>query len=136
VQQQPDVSHLPPAQAALTLGNWNYDHQNWPQAIEQYQRAIAAGMDTADVRTDLGNAYRFSDEPKKALEQYQTARKLNPLHENSLINTATLYTEVLHDRANAGAAWREYLQRFPNGENAATARKFLLDETSPPAGLK
>jgi hypothetical protein len=133
---QPDVSQMPPAQAAVTLGNWNYDHSNWPKAIELYQRAIASGLDDADVRTDLGNAFRFSNEPQKALEQYGIARKLDPQHENSLFNTATLYSQVLHDPAAAMLAWREYLQRFPNGQNAAAARKYLLDEARKPAGGK
>src|SRR5688572_15234284 len=35
----------PPAQAARTLGNFYYDHQNWPQAIEHYQSAIRLGSD-------------------------------------------------------------------------------------------
>ena len=30
----PDVSHFAPADAALTLANWNYDRQNWSHAIE------------------------------------------------------------------------------------------------------
>ena len=41
----PDVSRLAPADAALTLANWNYDRQNWAHAIEHYQEAIARGLD-------------------------------------------------------------------------------------------
>lgn len=86
-------------------------------------------MDNADVRTDLGNALRFSGDPKKALEQYQTARKLNPQHENSLCNMATLYAQVLNDPAGAVAAWNEYLRLFPNGEKTAVARQFVATES-------
>ena len=82
--EPPDVSQLPPADAARTLGNWNYDRQNWPHAIEHYEKAIARGADNPDVRTDLGNCFRFLGQPEKALEQYQIAQKENPLHENSL----------------------------------------------------
>ena len=132
----PDVSQMSAAQGALTLGNWNYDRKNWKAAIENYRQAIAAGLDKADVRTDLGNAFRFSEEPQKALEQYRIAQKQNPRHENSFFNTATLYTGPLHDTANAILAWREYLQRFPDGEKAATARQFLLDAAEKPAAGK
>lgn len=125
----PDISQLPPAQAAVTLGNWNYDRRDWPKAIESYQRAIALGLDNADVRTDLGNAFRFSGEPQKALEQYQTARRENPLHENSLFNMATLYAQVLNDPVNAASASREYLRLFPNGDKAAAARQFVAAQT-------
>src|ERR1041385_3932347 len=61
----PDVSQLAPAEAARTLANWNYDQQNWRHAIEHYEEAIAAGADTPDVRTDLGNCYRFLGQPEK-----------------------------------------------------------------------
>jgi hypothetical protein len=133
---EPDVSGMSAQEAAVTLGNWNYDRKNWAKAIGFYQQAVALGMGNADVRTDLGNAYRFSNEPQKALEQYRAAREQNPQHENSLFNMATLYSQVLHDPAAAMLAWREYLQRFPNGQNADTARKFLLDEAEKPAGGK
>ncbi|MCX6969166.1 MAG: tetratricopeptide repeat protein [Verrucomicrobia bacterium] len=125
----PDVSQMSPAEAALALGNWNYDHQGWQRAIESYQRAISLGMESADVRTDLGNALRFSGEPEKALEQYQAARRLNPQHENSLCNMATLYAQVLNDPASAVAAWNEYLRLFPNGEKSAVARQFVATES-------
>jgi tetratricopeptide (TPR) repeat protein len=120
---------MSPAEAALALGNWNYDHQGWQKAVELYQRAISLGMDNADVRTDLGNALRFSGEPKKALEQYRAARKLNLQHENSLCNMATLYAQVLNDPASAVAAWNEYLRLFPNGEKTAVAKQFIAEES-------
>src|SRR5687768_6340134 len=66
----------PPAQADRTLGNFYYDHQNWPLAIQHYQAAIRQGSDDADIRTDLGNAYRFSGRPDDALAQYTYARNL------------------------------------------------------------
>lgn len=75
-----------PAQAERTLGNFYYDHQNWPAAIRSYQAAIQQGSDDADIRTDLGNAYRFSQRPDDALVQYQLAQKMNPAHEFSLFN--------------------------------------------------
>ena len=125
----PDVSQMAPAEAELALGNWNYDRKAWQKAIDAYQHAISLGLDNADVRTDLGNALRFSGEPKKALEQYQIARRQNPQHENSLCNMATLYSQVLNDPGNAVAAWREYLRLFPNGEKASVARQVIASES-------
>jgi tetratricopeptide (TPR) repeat protein len=122
---QPDFSQLPPAESALQQGNWNYDQQNWVRAIENYQRALSLGLDNADVRTDLGNAFRFSGDPQKALEQYRIAQRQNPQHETSFFNTATLYSKVLNDRVNAILAFQEYLRRFPNGEKASTAKQLL-----------
>lgn len=122
----PDVSGMPPAEAARTLANWNYDREDWSHAVEHYQEAIARGADTPDVRTDLGNCFRFLNQPQKALEQYEVAQKQNPLHENSLFNQASLFAQVLHDHARANSAAREFLARFPASPQAAAAKQFLL----------
>jgi hypothetical protein len=123
--EPPDVSQLAPADAARTLGDWNYDRHNWAHAIEHYQEAIAAGADSPDVRTDLGNCFRFIGEPRKALEQYQIAQTANPMHENSLFNQAGLYAEVLHDDQRALATAREFLTRFPQSDHAAAAGQLI-----------
>ena len=121
----PDVSGMPPAEAAKTLADWNYDRQNWPHAIEHYQEAIARGADNPDVRTDLGNCFRFSGQPQKALEQYKIAQTQNPMHENSLFNQAGLFAEVLHDDQQALAIAHEFLTRFPNSTRAEAARQLI-----------
>ena len=121
----PDVSNLPPAAAARTLADWNYDHQNWTHAIEHYQEAIARGADNADVRTDLGNCFRFLGQAQQALEQYEIAQKQNPLHENSLFNQAGLYAEVLHDDDRAVAIAREFVTRFPQSARAPAAKELI-----------
>jgi tetratricopeptide (TPR) repeat protein len=103
---------MSPADAARTLADWNYDRQNWPHAIDHYQEAIAKGADNPDVRTDLGNCFRFIGQPQKALEQYKIAQRQNPMHENSLFNQAGLFAEVLHDNEQALTVAREFLTRF------------------------
>lgn len=115
----------PPAQAARTLGNFYYDHQNWPLAIQHYESAISQGSNDADIRTDLGNAYRFSGRPQDALAQYQLAQKMNPSHEFSLFNQGGLYLEQLMQPAKAIEVWNEYLVRFPQGQNVAAARQLI-----------
>lgn len=123
----------PPAQAARTLGNFYYDHQNWPEAIRQYEAALKLGSDDADIRTDLGNAYRFTGRPADALAQYTAAQRMNPAHEFSLFNQGGLYLEELHQPAQAIAAWQEYLTRFPQGSNVAAARQLIAQAQGQPA---
>jgi len=121
----PDVSTMAPAEAAKTLADWNYDRQNWPHAIDHYQEAISKGVDNPDVRTDLGNCFRFSGQPQKALEQYKIAQTQNPMHENSLFNQAGLFAEVLHEDQQALAVAHEFLTRFPNSSRAEAARNLV-----------
>jgi len=126
---------LPPAQAERALGNFYYDHQNWPEAIRRYESAIRQGSDDADVRTDLGNAYRFSGRPQDALAQYELAQRMNPQHEFSLFNQGGLYLEDLKNPAKAIETWNTYLARFPTGTNAAAARQLLAQASGAPAPM-
>ena len=121
----PDVSNMSPANAAKTLADWNYDRQNWPHAIEHYQEAIAKGADNPDVRTDLGNCFRFAGQPQKALEQYKIAQSQNPMHENSLFNQIGLFAELLHDDQQALSVAHEFLTRFPQSSRAESVKQLI-----------
>lgn len=122
----PDVSQLAPAEAARTLANWNYDRQDWTHAIEHYQEAITRGADNPDVRTDLGNCFRFLEQPEKALEQYEIAQKENPLHENSLFNQISLFADLLHDDARAEVVARDFITRFPQSQRVGLVKERML----------
>ena len=113
------------ADAAVVRGNMAYDHQQWADAIREYQDAIAKGRDNADVRTDLGNAFRFSGQPEKALEHYTIAQRQNPQHENSLFNQIGLFMEVLHDPIRAIPLCEEFIRRFPNSEKVSDVKEKL-----------
>ena len=121
----PDTSQLSPADAAVVRGNMAYDHQQWAEAIREYQQAVASGRDNADVRTDLGNAFRFSAQPEKALEQYTIAQRQNPQHENSLFNQIGLFMEVMHDPIRAIPICEEFIRRFPNSEKVGAVKEKL-----------
>ena len=123
----PDVSQMPPPQAEATLGNWEYDHRNWNGAIAHYERALAAGLDTPDLRTDLGTAYRYLGNGPKALEEYAAAQRKDLFHQNSLFNQAVVYSVVLNDKPRAIAVAREFLRRFPQSEGAASAKQMITD---------
>ena len=125
----------PPAQAERTLGNFYYDHQNWPQAVAHYESAIKQGSDDANIRTDLGNSYRFAGRPSDALAQYVLAQKMNPAHEFSLFNQGGLYLEDLKQPAKAIEIWKEYIARFPEGSNVETARQLIAQSQSGVTGL-
>ena len=130
-QHEPPASltaGMPPVQAALTLGNWYYDHEAWANAVTQYRKALDMGLDNPDVRTDYGSALRFSGQPQKALEQYRLAQKQDPRHENSLFNQGGVYASDLKDPAKAIAAWQQYIKQFPNGQSVAQAKLLIERE--------
>ncbi len=119
------AGNMPPPQAALALGNWYFDHQNWKKAIDKYENAIKLGIDNADIRTDLGSAYRFSGDAKKALEEYERAHKMNPRHENSLFNQGAVYVLMLKQPQKGVDIWKQYIKEFPNGQSVDSAKKLI-----------
>jgi tetratricopeptide (TPR) repeat protein len=121
----PDVSGMSAGDAAVALGNFAYDHQRWLEAIRRYEEAIANGVDNPDVHTDLGNAFRFSDQPEQALNHYTIAQKLNPQHETSLFNQISLFNEVLNEPVRAAALCEEFMRRFPNSDKLPAVREHL-----------
>jgi len=123
----PDVSGASAADSAVIRGNLAYDHQQWADAIREYHEAIAQGRDNADVRTDLGNAFRFSGQPEKALEQYKIAQQQNPQHENSLFNQIGLFTEVMHDPIRAIPVCEEFIRRFPSSDKTPKVKQQLQE---------
>ena len=130
-QHQPPASlttGMPPVEVAVTLGNWYYDHEAWPNAVEQYQKALGMGLDNPDIRTDYGSALRFSGQPQKAIEQYRLAQKQDPKHENSLFNQGGVYASDLKDPAKAIAAWQQYIKQFPTGKSVNQAKLLIERE--------
>ena len=109
----PNVSALSPGEGAVMLGNWYFDHHDWAKATEQYRKAISLGLDNADVRSDLGSALRFNNQPQAAATEYETAQRENPEHENSLFNLATLYLQSLNQPDRAVTLLEEFKARFP-----------------------
>lgn len=123
-----EVGEMTPPTDIVQAGNWYYDRQLWSKAIQAYEKALTAGFDNPDVRTDLGNCYRFSNRPEAALEQYQLAQKQDPKHEHSLYNQASLYSETLKNPAKADEVARQFLHSFPNSPSAAAVRKYLAPQ--------
>jgi len=124
-----------PAEADRTLGNFYYDQQNWPEAVKNYRSAISLGLDDANIRTDLGNAYRFMGRADEALAEYRHAQTQDPTHEFSLFNQGGLYLEDLKQPDKAVEIWNQYLVRFPTGRNAAAARQLIIQARSGAGGM-
>ncbi|MEY2607350.1 MAG: hypothetical protein QOH31_5200 [Verrucomicrobiota bacterium] len=132
----PDVSAFTPSQGAVTLGNWYFDHHDWAKATEQYRKALSLGLDNADVRSDLGSALRFNNQPEAAAAEYEIAQQENPGHENSLFNLAMLYLQSLNQPERAIALLEQFRARFPRSGAIPRVDELLQEArkrgTSPP----
>ncbi len=76
--------------ALLQLGDFYYDNDNTAQAVEFYEKYVAAKADDAYVRAKLAEAYLFLDEPDKAAAQYEAIFKFDPYNEDAYLGMADL----------------------------------------------
>ena len=98
----------------VKLGNLFYDGQQFPNAIQYYERALAIHPDNPDVRTDMGTAYWYTGNTEKALAAMQTSLKYRPAHPQTLFNLGWVRWQGKQDPKGAIEAWQELLQANPD----------------------
>jgi cytochrome c-type biogenesis protein CcmH/NrfG len=114
-----DPKNLP---AWVELGNLYFDTDQPKEAIEAYNRYLAAKPDNADVRTDMGIMYRKLGQFDKAIEEFRKAAQSDPKHINSRYNIGLVLLHDKQDIKGAVKAWEEYLKVDPNSERAQRIR--------------
>lgn len=98
----------------VKLGNIFYDGQQYPNAIQYYERALAIHPDNPDVRTDMGTAYWYSGNAEKAIAAMETSLKYRPGHPQTLFNLGWVRWQGKADPKGAIAAWEQLLKANPN----------------------
>ncbi len=70
----------------MQLGNLYFDAERYTDAITWYGEALKLAPTDVDVSTDLGVSYYYTNQPDRALEQFETSLKLDPKHTKTLLN--------------------------------------------------
>jgi cytochrome c-type biogenesis protein CcmH/NrfG len=98
----------------VKLGNLYYDGQQFPSAIQYYERALAVHPDNPDVRTDMGTAYWYTGNAEKALAAMETSLKYRPGHPQTLFNLGWVRWQGKQDPKGAIEAWQQLLKANPD----------------------
>lgn len=98
----------------VKLGNLYYDGQQFPNAIQYYERALAIHPDNPDVRTDMGTAYWYTGNAEKALSAMETSLKYRPGHPQTLFNLGWVRWQGKQDPKGAIEAWQQLLKANPD----------------------
>lgn len=129
VQQQPDANAVAKAATPLLeavnrdpndfdslvkLGDLYYDGQQFPNAIQYYDRALAIHPDNPDVRTDMGTAYWYTGNPEKAVAAMETSLRYRPGHPQTLFNLGWVRWQGKQDPKGAIQAWEQLLKANPD----------------------
>jgi cytochrome c-type biogenesis protein CcmH/NrfG len=98
----------------VQLGNLYYDGQQFPSAIQYYERALVIHPDNPDVRTDMGTAYWYTGNAEKAVAAMETSLKYRPAHPQTLFNLGWVRWQGKQDPKGAIEAWQQLLKTNPD----------------------
>ncbi len=98
----------------VKLGNLFYDGQQFPNAIQYYERALAIHPENPDVRTDMGTAYWYMGNADKAVASMETSLKYRPGHPQTLFNLGWVRWQGKADAKGAVEAWQQLLKANPD----------------------
>ncbi|MCC7125448.1 MAG: tetratricopeptide repeat protein [Acidobacteria bacterium] len=119
-QQNPDD-----AQPRVQLANMYFDAEQYPQAITWYEQAMGLQKDDPNVSTDLGVAYYYTNQPDRAIAQFDHSLSLDPKHTKTLLNMGIVRAFGKQDLAGAQQAWEQVVAISPNSPEGQAARKGL-----------
>jgi len=107
-----------PANAGILekIGNVYYDAQQFPTAIDYYQRALQGEPSNTGVRTDMATAYWYTGNADTAIAEFQKSLAYEPNKANTLFNLGVVEWQGKMDIDKALAAWQKLLETNPNYE--------------------
>src|SRR5437868_7030581 len=68
------------------LGNLYFDAERYDDAIKWYTEAFTLAPNDVNVSTDLGVCYYYTNQPDKALAQFDKSLAVDPKHAKTLLN--------------------------------------------------
>lgn len=100
-----------------SVGNVYYDTQQYPTAIDYYQRSLNAQPANAGVRTDMATAYWYLGNADDAIREFNKALTYEPNKPNTLFNLGVVQWQGKMDINSAVSTWKKLLETNPNYDN-------------------
>ena len=117
------------------IGNFYYDAQQYPIAVDYYGRALKAKPSDAGVRTDMATAYWYMGNADDAIAEFNKALTYEPNKPNTLFNRGLVKWQGKMDIKGAVADWKQLLATNPNYEGKDKVEK-MIAEAEKHSGVK
>lgn len=118
-----------------SVGNFYYDAQQYPIAVDYYGRALKAKPADAGVRTDMATAYWYMGNADSAIEEFNKALTYEPNKPNTLFNLGLVKWQGKMDINGAVADWEKLLKTNPNYEGKDKVEQ-MIAEAKKHSGVK
>jgi tetratricopeptide (TPR) repeat protein len=109
----------------VQLGNLYFDAERFEEAILWYTEALTLNPNNVDVSTDLGVSYYYTNQPDRALEQFDRSLKLNPTHTKTILNVGIVKAFGKQDLEGAAEAWARVVELAPDTPEGRAAKGAL-----------
>jgi cytochrome c-type biogenesis protein CcmH/NrfG len=123
------------ADTLAKIGNIYYDTQQFPVAIDYYQRALKLRPADASVRTDMATAYWYTGNADLAISEFNRALADEPNKPNALFNLGVVQWQGKMDSDEALATWQRLLETNPNYEGKGKVVE-LMAQVKKHSGIK
>lgn len=109
------------------VGDIYYDSQQYPSAIEYYQRALNVQPSNTSVRTDMATAIWYTGNADGAITEFKKSLTFEPTKANTLFNLGIVLWQGKHDGPGATAAWQKLLATNPSYENKEKVQQLIAE---------
>ena len=109
----------------VQLGNLYFDAERYDEAIKWYREAHMINPKDPDVSTDLGVSYYYTNQPDRALEQFNKSLEADPKHLKTILNIGVVKAFGKQDLEGAEAAWQQVIQLAPDSPEGQSAKRAL-----------
>jgi len=113
------------AKPRVELGNLYFDAEHYSDAIKWYSEAMKLQPNDVNISTDLGVSYYYTNQPDKALAQFEQSLKIDPKHAKTLLNVGIVRAFGKQDLDGASKAWQEVIKLAPDSPEGQAAKRAL-----------
>jgi cytochrome c-type biogenesis protein CcmH/NrfG len=109
------------------IGNFYYDAQQYPIAVDYYGRALKVKPADAAVRTDMATADWYMGNADAAIAEFNKALTYEPNKPNTLFNLGLVKWQGKMDINGAVADWKKLLATSPNYEGKDKVEQMIAE---------
>lgn len=110
-----------------SIGNLYYDAQQYPIAVDYYQRVLKFKPSDTNVRTDMATAYWYMGNADSAIAEFNKALTYAPNSPNTLFNLGVVKWQGKKDAAGAIADWEKLLAANPNYDGKEKVEQMMSE---------